>query len=290
VTTNTAILVADTRCNHGEAPSWDADLRRLLWVDMVDCQVNVFDPVTSQVVSHRFEEPVCAVVPEQIGRHLMAFAKRLASVDLITGEIREIVGVETHISGNRCNDGKMDPAGRFWIGTMSNDGSVEGAGALYRLDGNHLTCVLDDLTISNGMDWTPDGRTMFFTDSATREVWAFDFDPSDSTISNRRTVVRVPEELGLPDGMTLGPDGLLWVAHWGPGCVCQWDPITGQLVRRVDTGCPNTTSCCFDGSGGIFITTSRLGLDTESLVRHPESGGLFRWQAIPPRREESMRS
>jgi sugar lactone lactonase YvrE len=278
--TDTATLAADTRSNHGEGPCWDAALQRLLWVDMMGCKINSFDPVTGSVVSHPFEELPCVAVPEGNGRHLVAFAKRLASVDLTTGDIREIASVEPEVSANRCNDGKRDPSGRFWIGTMSNDGSVACAGSLYRLDGGKLTRVLDNLTISNGMDWTADGRTMFFTDSATREVWAFDFDPADSSISNKRTVVQVPEELGLPDGMALGADGTLWVAHWGPGCVCQWCPKSGLLLQRVDTGCPHTSSCCFSGEGHIYITTSRLGLDEGALAAHPHSGGIFRYAPL----------
>jgi sugar lactone lactonase YvrE len=278
-----ATLVADIRSTHGEGPCWDAALQRLLWVDMIERRVNSFDPVTTKVVSHPFAEPVCVVVPEANGRHLIALAKRLVSVELAAGDVREVASVEPDLPGNRCNDGKMDPAGRFWIGTMSNDGSVPGAGSLYRLDeGKHLTPILRDLTISNGMDWTPDGRTMFFTDSAAREVWAFDFDPADSSISNRHTVVHVPEELGLPDGMALGADGTLWVAHWGPGCVCQWDPKTGTLLQRINTGCPHTTSCCFGAAGELYITTSRLGLDPDTLATHPQSGGLFHWQTNPP--------
>jgi sugar lactone lactonase YvrE len=278
----TAKLLVDNRSTHGEGPCWDPALQRLLWVDMMGCKVHSFDPVTLEVVSHPFEEPVCVVVPEGNGRHLVAFAKRLVSLDLATGHIREIVQVEPDKPDNRCNDGKMDPAGRFWIGTMSNGGSVRGAGTLYRLDGgDQLTPVLRDLTISNGMDWTPDGRTMYFIDSPTREIWAFDFDLADSSISNRRTVVLVPETLGVPDGMTLGADGTLWVAHWGPGCVCQWDPKTGALLTRIDTGCPHTTSCCFGDNGDLYITTSRLGLDPGKLAGHPHSGGLFRWPTNP---------
>ena len=245
------------------------------------CKINSFDPVTGGVVSHSFEELPCVVVPEGNGRHLVAFVKRLASVDLQTRDIREIVPVEPNLPGNRCNDGKQDPAGRFWIGTMSNDGSVKGAGSLYRLDGGKLTRVLDNLTIANGMGWSRDSKTMYFIDSPTREIWAFDFDSSDSSIRNRRTVVRVPEGLGVPDGMEVGRDDTLWVAHWGAGCVCQWCPKSGLLLQRVDTGCPHTSSCCFSGEGHLYITTSRLGLDEAALAAHPHSGGIFRHTPLP---------
>lgn len=275
--TQTAHLLVDSRSAHGEGPCWDAALGHLLWVDMMGCKIHSLAPATGEVVSYPFEEPVCAVVPECNGRHMVAFAKRLASVDLASGDIREVVQVETDMPGNRCNDGKMDPAGRFWIGTMSKGGLVKGAGALYRLDeGGRLTRVLDRLTIANGMGWSNDQKTMYFIDSPTREIWAFDFDPKDSSIHNRRTVVRVPDGLGVPDGMEVGRDGTLWVAHWGAGCVCQWCPQSGSLLQQVDTGCPHTSSCCFSDDGHLFITTSRLGLDEASLTAHPRSGGLFR--------------
>jgi len=276
-----AELLINNQSAHGEGPIWDPASETLFWVDMTGHKLHSLQPAGDTSATHSFSEAVCAVTPLGNNRLLIALAKRLAFFDLTSSALDEICPVEPHLAGNRCNDGKMDPAGRFWIGTMSANGPYAGAGSLYRLDeGKTLTKVLDGLTVSNGMDWTPDGRTMYFTDSAERAIWAFDFNPRDSSISNRRTVVKVPEELGLPDGFTLGADGTLWVAHWGAGCVCQWDPRDGRLLRRITTGCPHTTSCYFGGPARdtLYITTSRLGLDEEALRVSPHSGGLFRWQ------------
>jgi sugar lactone lactonase YvrE len=262
---------------HGEGPVWDEASGRLFWVDLTGGKLHALDPAEGTVETRIFPEPVCAVAPFADGRLLVAFAKRIAWVDWSSGAVTATVcEVEPQKPGNRCNDGKLDPAGRFWIGTMSADGSVPGAGALYRLDGERLVPVLEGLAIANGMGWTADARTMFFIDSPTREVWAFDFDPADSTITNRRTVVRVPEELGFPDGMCVAPDDTIWIAHWGAGCVCRWDPRTGALLEQVVTGCPHTSSCCFGSEGALYITTSRLGLDEPGLVAAPLSGRIFR--------------
>jgi len=270
-----AELLIDNRASHGEGPVWNGGV--LYWVDLTACRLHAWRASDGTVSDFQFAEPVCTVAPVADGRLLIAFAKRLAYVNLADLSIEEICKVEPEIPGNRCNDGKMDPSGRFWIGTMSNDGSVEGAGALYRLDaGGRLTRVLEHLTISNGMGWSRDSKTMYFIDSPTREIWAFDFDSTDSSIRNRRTVVRVPDDLGVPDGMTVGTDGTLWVAHWGAGCVCQWCPKSGRLLQRVDTGCPHTSSCCFSDEGHLYITTSRLDLDAAALSTHLHSGGLFR--------------
>lgn len=262
---------------HGEGPVWDVASNRLCWVDLTGGKLHALHPETGAIETRDFAEPVCAVAPFADGRLLVAFAKRIAWVDWASGKVTATLSeVEPQKPGNRCNDGKLDPAGRFWIGTMSNDGSVRGAGALYRLDDERLVPVLDGLTIANGMGWTADARTMFFIDSPTREVWAFDFDPADSSVANRRTVVRVPEELGFPDGMCVAPDDTIWVAHWGAGCVCRWDPRTGVMLEWVETGCPHTSSCCFGSEGALYITTSRLGLDEPALVTAPLSGRIFR--------------
>ncbi|MCX6970155.1 MAG: SMP-30/gluconolactonase/LRE family protein [Verrucomicrobia bacterium] len=235
MTIESAELLVNNQATHGEGPVWAGGI--LYWVDLTGCRMHAWRAADGTVRDFQFAEPVCAVTSLNEGRLLIAFAKRLAYVNLADLSCEEICKVEPDRPENRCNDGKMDPAGRFWIGTMSNDGSVQGAGALYRLDeGGRLTRILDNLTIENGMGWSNDSRTMYFIDSPTREIWAFDFDSSDSSIRNRRTVVSVPDGLGVPDGMEVGHDDTLWVAHWGAGCVCQWCPKSGRLLQRVDTG------------------------------------------------------
>ena len=277
--TEKAELMVANRANHAEGPVWDPVRRVLFWVDLTGGKLFALDPESSSMQTRAFAEPVCAVAPWDDGRLLVAFAKRLAWVEWPEGDVVEIVPVEAELPGNRCNDGKRDPAGRFWIGTMSSDGAVVGAGALYRLEHDgKLTRVLGDRTIANGMGWSLDARTMYFIDSPTREVWAFDFDPADSSITNRRVVVRVPDGVGFPDGMTVDAEGMLWVAHWGAGCVCRWDSVTGSLLAMVQTGCPHTSSCAFGGRSGrdLFITTSRLGLGADALALAPDSGSLFK--------------
>lgn len=259
--------------DHGEGPVWDPVQRRLLWVDMTGGFLHALDPASGVVSTRSFSEEVCAAGPCGDGRLLLALGKRIVWAHG-EGEPETICPVEPDTPGNRCNDGKLDPAGRFWIGTMSRDAAA-GAGSLYRLDGDRLNRIIGDLTISNGLGWSGDERTFFFIDSPCREVWAFDFDPRTSAISNRRTVVKVPEDLGMPDGLWVASDDTLWVAHWGAGCVCRWDPRGGNLLQRVDTGCPHTSSCCLAPGGTLYITTSRLGLDDRALAASPDSGALF---------------
>ncbi len=154
-----------------------------------------------------------------------------------------------------------------------------GAGSLYRLDTDlSVHRVLGDVTVSNGLAWSFDRRTLYYIDSPTRVVSAFDYDDEAGTITGRRVAVTVPEELGSPDGMTIDSEGKLWVAHWGAGAVCRWDPDGGHLLEKIDVPAAHTTSCAFGGEdlGDLYITTARSGRSREDLEAQPLAGGLFR--------------
>jgi sugar lactone lactonase YvrE len=166
-----------------------------------------------------------------------------------------------------------------------------GAAGLYHLDPTGaVTRVLEGVTISNGITWSLDEKTMYYIDTLTREIWSYDFTPSEGSIRNKRILVNVPENEGMPDGMTRDEEGNLWVAHWGGGKVNCWDPLTGKKLREVSVPAPHTTSCVFGGPDldELFITTARSGLSEEMLERYPLSGNLFRVKpgvrGLPPYR------
>ena len=173
--------------------------------------------------------------------------------------------------GTRMNDGACDPQGRFWAGTMADD-QHPGGGALYRLDSHGRTeFMLNDLTISNGLGWSPDGSTMYLVDSGPRVVYAFAFDPESGTISKRRVLVTVAEELGAPDGMTVDAAGHLWVAIYGAGQVHRYSPDGG--LRQVITVPANQTTCCgFAGPGRAGSTSPpqpRIGARRSAVPTPP---------------------
>ena len=155
----------------------------------------------------------------------------------------------------------------------------EPVGSLYCLD-TDLTVrkVLDKVTVSNGLAWSPDNTKMYYIDTATRKVVSFDYDLSSGNIKNKREVISIPEDTGKPDGMTIDEDGMLWIAHWGGYRVSRWNPKTGQLLQKVSVPAAQTSSCVFGGQNRseLFITTARTGLDQEELKKYPYSGGLFR--------------
>jgi sugar lactone lactonase YvrE len=174
------------------------------------------------------------------------------------------------------NDGACDPQGRFWAGTMAYDESP-GAGTLYRLElDGRCSTVLTGLTISNGIGWSPDGGTMYLSDSGTRLVEAFDFDGVTGAISGRRTLVRIDEPGVAPDGLTVDEDGDIWVAMYGGWAVHRYGP-EGSLRATLPMPVAQATSCAFGGDDRrtLFVTTGRERLEEGDLEGQPDAGRVF---------------
>ncbi len=269
-------LVADAHAIVGEGPVWDATAGLLVWVDIEGKRIHEFDPATG--VDREIEVPQYpgAVVVRASGGYMAAVTDGFASVDR-DGRFELIVPVEADVSGNRMNDGKCDPQGRFWAGTtrMTHDLPI---GVLHRLDTDlSLHPMVGELWVSNGMDWTPDERRMYFIDSYARRVDVFDFDAATGAIANRRPLIDVPESWSIPDGMTLDAEGYLWVAFWGSSRVRRFDP-EGRLDREITLPVTQVTSCAFGGPDlcDLYITSAARGLDAAALEREPHAGGLFR--------------
>ena len=275
-----AELILDARAVHGEGPAWDATSGRLLWVDMMGERLHLTTPGShDEVVAYR--QPVCVAVPRAAGGLALALGDGFWLQDR-DGTLRQVSAIaqpDPPAGALRMNDGKCDPAGRFWAGSMAYD-ARPGAGSLYRLDPDGQAHeVLRDVTISNGLAWRPDGSTMLFIDTPTQRVDAFDMDPTTGAISNRRPVVEIPAAAGMPDGMTIDDEGCLWVALWEGGAVHRYSS-DGRLDSVVELPCTNVTSCCFGGPDldELYITTSSLGLSDRQRASQPLAGGLFRFR------------
>jgi sugar lactone lactonase YvrE len=187
-----------------------------------------------------------------------------------------VAPVEADVTQNRMNDGKCDPAGRFFAGTMSFD-PTPGTGAFYRLDPDlSVTRVLDGVTLSNGLDWSPHQRTLYYIDSMTQGVDAFSFDVRTGRLSDRRRLITIPADVGLPDGMTVDAEGYLWVALHGSGTVRRFSP-DGSLERVVRLPVSHVTCCAFGGAdySDLYITSMTYGLE-QKIRDEPLAGSLFR--------------
>jgi len=200
-----------------------------------------------------------------------------AGLELASTKLTLLSPLENELPGNRFNDGKCDPRGRFIAGTMAL-AENDPAGSLYSFDGRSITKLLSGITVSNGLTWSPDHKTFYYIDTPTREVRAFDYDIESGVIANSRVAVHVHESLGWPDGMTSDMQGNLWIAMWGGAQVTKWDPNTGRLLEQIPVPALNVSSCIFGGKdlNELYITSARKGMDEPELRRYPLTGGVFR--------------
>ena len=220
-------------------------------------------------------QPVGAAVPTDDGRLILAVRDGFALLDLDRAHVELIVEVERELTGNRMNDGKSDPAGRFWAGSMALDVRA-GAGALYRLDADrNVELMVPGVSISNGLGWSPDGRLMYYVDSPEGRVDVFDFDATTGTIANRRPFAKVAG--GDPDGMAIDAGGGIWVAVWGAGKVLHFLP-DATLSDEIELPVSRITSCCFGGPElqDLYITSAWQGMAEDQRAREPLAGGIFR--------------
>jgi len=275
--TYTARCVLDNQAALGEGPSWDQHEQKLLWVDIENHLVNRFDPITGDNESWTVEQHPSFAIATQQRDIVIGTRHGIVRLDPATGEITKLVDPEPEMETNRFNDGKCDPEGRLFAGTIS-DSRTEGDASCYCIEPDlSFTKVVPSATNSNGQCWSSDQKTYYYIDSATRRVDAFDYDAKSGKLTNRRPVIQVPEDLGKPDGMTIDAEGMLWTGMFRGSAICRWNPQTKELIGKVDIPCPNVTSCCFGGQDldQLFITTARIAMSDEQLKTHPTAGGLF---------------
>lgn len=272
-----AELLFSSKCTLAESPYWHAGLKCFMWVGIEKGILYQYDPTKKKAKTWSFPHRLSLVVEGKNGQLILALDNKLARFDPQSEKLEWLMDVEKGLPDNRCNDGACDANGRLWIGTMSTK-FENGAGALYLVNGQlNIEQKLFPVTISNGISWSLDGKTMYYIDSPTRKIQAFAFDPQRGNIEYIRTVVNIPEEMGTPDGMCTDENGRLWVAHYGVYGVYQWHPETGLLLDKIDVDAPNVTSCAFGGENGdtLFITTARENLNHHQLQVYPESGSVF---------------
>lgn len=275
---NKVELVLDTKSDLGEGAIWNYKTKELIWVNITDRILNFYNPGLHFNKEMLTGQMIGTVVPSEAGSYMLALESGFYQFDAETGSKKFIANPEDTIAGNRFNDGKCDPAGRFWAGTMSLEGK-EQAGALYRLDpDSSVHKMIGQVSTSNGIVWSLDHKLMYYIDTPTRQVTAWEYDVQQGDIRNPQTIIEVPAEMGSPDGMTIDAEGNLWIALWNGAAVGCWNPGTGELLRTIDVPARNVTSCAFgdDDLGTLYITTARTGTSDEDLEKYPHAGGLFK--------------
>ncbi|TCP56576.1 sugar lactone lactonase YvrE [Tamaricihabitans halophyticus] len=267
--------LAETTASLGEGPHWDAATGTLLWVDISAGEVHRSDPDSGRTKTLRLGGPVSMVVPSEHGRLLVARQHKLSLVD--GSGVEEVVAAIPADPLIRFNDGKCDPRGRLFVGTMHTE-RAPGTAALYRLDGTELTPVLTGLTVSNGLGWSPDGGTMYHADTPSGCVRAYDYELETGHLRTPgRVFVDLTKQVGRPDGLTVDADGYVWVVLVRAGAVHRYAPDgTLDAVHAVPVSAP--TSCAFGGPGltDLFVTTSLELVPEDQRGQQPLAGRVLR--------------
>ncbi len=261
----------------GEGPIWIKKHQSFFWVDIENGTLFKMAFPSKELKTFKFPGRLAVALEGKGNELILGLDRSLIRFDLQTGKQEKLLEIEQDFQLHRFNDGKVDPKGRIWIGTLSTL-FTEGAGSLYRIS-EDLTVdkKLEDLTISNGMAWTEDQSTFYFIDSPTQKVQEFGFDAVSGEISFKRIAIDVPKEIGTPDGMCIDQEGMLWIAHYGGSGVYRWNPKTGELLDKIELPVPHITSCAFGGPNldQLLITTAQENLSPDQLSQFPQSGDVF---------------
>lgn len=274
-------IIDDHRCICGEGPLWDQQNKRLFWIDILKGQILCL-PEQQGLQYFDVGQKIGAMALCSSGRIIAALKGGLYSVDYLNGKMDKILDPEPGKPDNRLNDGKTDPAGRFWIGSMSDKGET-GKGSLYTLEKNGaFSRKLEGLSISNGLAWDADRNKFYHIDTPTRQVIAYDYCNDSDSISNARSVVKIEEAEGLPDGMTVDTEGMLWIAHWNGGRVSRWDPKKSKKIQELSLPVSKVTSCIFGGDklDILYVTTASVGLSEQELIDQPLAGATFAFRDL----------
>ncbi|MDF2995915.1 MAG: SMP-30/Gluconolaconase/LRE domain protein [Xanthobacteraceae bacterium] len=272
---NPEIRVAiEARCSTGESPVWDEANSRLLFADIPAGIIHAFTPATGERRQWHFDRPVGSFGLARSGRLVVAVGGDVVMFDPATGARSLLATIEPNFPELRVNDGKVGPDGAFWIGTMHDVASTERKpiAALYRVDAHGtVERKVEGVKVSNGLAWSPDGRSMFHTDSAGPWIDRWDFDPASGTISNRTRIATPSNEEGRPDGGACDAEGNYWSSGVSAGFLNRFSP-DGMMIAHIALPVPAPTMPCFGGEGlrTLYLTTLRRSPDAP-----PPSGDVL---------------
>jgi xylono-1,5-lactonase len=273
-------VVWEAACELGEGPVWIED--QIWFVDIKGRQVYAFEPRAGKRLSWRAPEPVGFVQPLPGGAFVAGLKSGLHTFDPSSGAFSKFSEVEPAALDNRLNDGAVDQDGYLWFGSM-HDPETKASGALYRLDADGACRVRDaDYVVTNGPAFSPDGRTLYHTDTLSGVIHAFDRS-DDGRVSNRRVFVRIEREGVYPDGPVVDSEGCLWTGLFGGWGAERYAP-SGEKLAFVEFPCSRVTKIAFGGPDlkTAYATTAWLGLGPEQRAREPLAGALFAFEVDVP--------
>ncbi len=273
----------------GEGPVWYSQEGSLYWVNFIEqYQVLRFSPQTRRLEVFETGMPVMALGIRRAGGFIAATAKGISTWDTNRKTFEPLCDPLAGRVGYRFNDAATDFLGRFWVGTL-NDANPKGPdGELFCVQGDGSYRLMDkNITVANGIGWSPDRKVMYFTDSFRYSIYAYDYAAGTGTISNRKTFVQTSPDGGIPDGLTVDSEGFVWSAYCGGWKVVRYSP-EGKVDREYRLPVANPTSCAFGGKrlDELYITSASLGLSKQQKEQYPQSGDLFCLKAGVPGMDE----
>ena len=275
VDTLQAELLYEIKADLGEGALWNVEDQQFYWVDIEKMELHIYNPSTQKDTSFSMPSRPGTVVNYKEDEVVLALQDGAYIFNTATGELQPFALIQE--VGTRFNDGKCDPSGRFWVGTMEWNGASP-IGNLYMIneDGTYEIAV-DSITISNGIVWNKAKNKMYYIDTPTQEIASFDYDNETGRVSNRKAIVQIDQSMGSPDGMAIDENDNLWVGLWNGDAVVCYDPETGELIKRVEVPAHNVTACAFGGPNLdiLYITTSSLDMTKEEKEAYPLAGSLF---------------
>ena len=271
--------VVDCSALLGEGTYWDADAQALWWIDIWGPKIHRYVPATGKDATWTAPEFLGTLSVRAKGGLVVSMVSGFYFFDPRSGTFDPIVDPEADLAETRFNDGKTDRQGRFWSGTMFEAPGKTPAkiGALWRLDEDlSVHKIVAGIGCANGLAWSPDSRTMYFTDSHTNFVWAYDFDPPSGAVSNKRVFIDLSEEGFIVDGSTVDAEGNYWLTIPFKGKVLTYDP-SGRRIRTIELPFDLPTCCEFGGRDldTLYVTSATLRRDAKALAGQTKAGGLF---------------
>lgn len=268
--------IPNTKGDLGEGLLWDERNATIMWVDVFKNRINVWNPTTNSLRSAEFDSIVTSIAKRQSEGYLVAAGLKIIELNN-DFEVTKSVLLEMPHDNVRTNDGNVDINGNFWIGSMANDAKPK-QGDVKRIARDLSTrAFLDDITISNGMDWSPDSKIFYFIDTPTKKISRFTFNTETSELEGELEGIDVSGYSGAPDGMCVDLNGNLWVAFWGGGCVRGFSP-SGELLAQVDVAATLVTNCAFGGPdlSTLYITCAVPSYEEFVKGEEPLAGSLFK--------------
>ncbi|MBX2827353.1 MAG: SMP-30/gluconolactonase/LRE family protein [Flavobacteriaceae bacterium] len=275
--TPVAQLEFEIKAELGEGAFWNYQTQKFYWIDILKKNLHIYNPGTNENQTLPVPSPIGTVVPKNDSLAVIALEDGIYTINTSTGSISVLSDVEKELTVNRFNDGKCDPNGNLWVGSM-NYPQDEATGSVYKINEEGKTeKMIDSVTISNGIVWTQDHKTLYYIDTPTGTIRAYDYDETDATISNERIAVEVNPKDGFPDGMTIDSEDMLWVGMWNGNAVARYNPISGTLISKIEVPAHNVTSCAFGGPNLdlLYITTASVDMTDTEKEKYPKAGSIF---------------